>query len=113
MALKSTNSLKLNSSAEETDWYVSAEGRKQTLKEFERALKDGTLILSPGLQIPPTDPDVLKELLAKARANATRPISIRLSGEDIELAKDIASKRGSRYQTVLQEAIHKGLKEAV
>ena len=113
MAPKSTNPLELNSSAEEADWYASAEERKQTLKEFERALKDGTLMHSSGLQIPPTDPDVLKELLAKARANATRPISIRLSVADIELAKAIASKRGSGYQTVLKEAIHKGLKRAV
>jgi predicted DNA binding CopG/RHH family protein len=39
-------------------------------------------------------------------------VSIRLSVADIELAKDIASKRGTGYQTVLKEAIRYGLKQA-
>jgi predicted DNA binding CopG/RHH family protein len=37
-------------------------------------------------------------------------VSIRLSVADIELAKNIASKRGTGYQTVLKEAIRYGLK---
>jgi hypothetical protein len=92
------------------DWYASPEGRRQTQREFERALKDGTLIHSSGSRTPRTNPDVLKTLLERAKANATRPVSIRLSIADIELAKNIASKRGTGYQTVLKEAIRVGLK---
>jgi hypothetical protein len=97
---------------ENADWYASAEGRQQTQREFERALRAGLVIRSSGLRIPRTNPDVLKTLLAQAKANATRPVSIRLAVADIELAKDIASRRGTGYQTVLKEAIRNGLKRA-
>jgi predicted DNA binding CopG/RHH family protein len=36
----------------------------------------------------------------------------RLSVADIELARDIASRRGTGYQTVLKEAIRYGLRRA-
>ena len=39
-------------------------------------------------------------------------MSIRLCVADIERAKDIASKRGTGYQTVLKEAMRYGLKRA-
>src|SRR5580698_6326853 len=110
MPLKSTKPHKSEPTAGEPDWYASAEGRRQTQREFERALKNGTLIHSPGSRTPRTNPDVIDALLEQAKANATRPVSIRLSITDIELAKNIASKRGTRYQTVLKEAIRVGLK---
>ena len=100
------------SKAEATDWCASPEGRRQTQREFERALRDGTPIRSSGSRIPPANPGVLRALLEQAKANATRPVSIRLSVADIELAKSIASKRGAGYQTVLKEAIRYGLKRA-
>jgi hypothetical protein len=112
MPRKSTRLLESKFKTEEPDWYRSAEGRRQTQREFERALKDGTLVRSSGSRIPRTNPDVLKTLLEQAKANATRPVSIRLSVADIELAKTIASKRGTGYQTVLKEAIRYGLKRA-
>ena len=54
----------------------------------------------------PTNPNVLKSLLEQAKARATRPVA------DIELAKNIADKRGTGYQTVIKEALHYGLKRA-
>jgi hypothetical protein len=110
MPRKSTMLDESNAKAEETDWYANPEGRRQTQREFERALKDGSLIRSSGSGIPQTNPEVLRTLLEQAKANATRPVSIRLSVADIELAKSIASKRGTGYQTVLKEAIRYGLK---
>jgi len=112
MPRKSTELRESRSITEEADWYASPEGRRQTQREFERALKAGTLVRSSGSRIPRTNPDVLKTLLEQAKANATRPVSIRLSVADIELAKNIASKRGTGYQTVLKEAIRHGLKRA-
>ena len=88
--------------AEETAWYASPEGRRQTQREFERALKNGTLIRSSGSRIPRTNADVLETLLKQAKVNATRPVSLRLSIADIELAKGPASQRKIGYQTVLQ-----------
>ena len=110
MPRKSTRLPEPKTAAEETDWYASPEGRRQTQREFERALKQGTLVRSSGSRIPRTK--VLEALLEQAKANATRPVSIRLSIADIELAKSIASKRGTGYQTVLKEAIRHGLKRA-
>jgi hypothetical protein len=94
----------------ESDWYASAEGRRQTQREFERALKKGTLVPSSGSRITRTSPDLLKTLLEQAKLNATRPVSIRLPIADIERAREIASERGTGYQTVLKEAIRRGLR---
>jgi ABC-type branched-subunit amino acid transport system substrate-binding protein len=100
------------SEAEEADWYATAAGRRQTQREFERAIKAGTLIVNPkGLNIPRTDPKILAELLARAKEKATQAISLRVSVADIEVAKKIAAKRGVGYQTVLKEAIRNGLKK--
>src|ERR1700730_4947701 len=98
MPRQSTRLLESKSKTQEPDWYASPAGRRQTQREFKRALKDGTLVRSSGSRIPRTNPKVLEALLEQAKANATRPVSIRLSLADIELAKRIASKRGIRYQ---------------
>jgi len=84
----------------------------QTQREFERALKNGILIRSSGSRIRRTNPTVFETLLKQAKANATRPVSLRLSIADIELAKSLASQRGIGYQTVLKQAIRSGLKHA-
>jgi hypothetical protein len=112
MPRKSTKPSESRSELAETDWYASPEGRRQTQREFERALKNGTLIRSSGSRVPRSDPDVLDALLKQAKANATRPVSLRLSIADIDLARSIASRRGIGYQTVLKQAIRKGLKRA-
>ena len=112
MPRKSTRLAKPKLVTEESDWYQSPEGRRQTQREFERALKDGTLVRSSGSRIPRTNPKVLQALLEQAKRNATRPVSLRLSLADIELAKSIASKQGIGYQTMLKQAIRTGLKRA-
>ena len=94
------------------DWHATPEGRRQTRREFERALKTGTLIRSEGSAIPRTDEKVLAELMRQAKRNATRAISIRLSIADIELARRIAERQGTGYQTVLKQAIRAGLRKA-
>jgi len=98
---------------EQSDWYATPDGRRQTQREFERALKSGTMIRSAGASIPGTDRKVLEALLRQAKENATRLVSIRVPVADIERAKSIASKRGIDYQTVLKQAMRRGLKRAV
>ena len=112
MPRKSAELTKSKSETEEVDWYASPEGRRRTQREFERALKNGTLIRSGGARMPRTDPKVLERLLEQAKASATRPVSIRVPVADIELAKSIASKRGIGYQTVLKQAMREGLRRA-
>ena len=100
------------SEAENADWYATPEGRRQTQREFERALKNGALIVNPkGLNIPLPDPKVLAELLARAKENATKAISLRVPIADLEAAKKIAARKRVGYQTVLKQAIRHGLKK--
>jgi ABC-type branched-subunit amino acid transport system substrate-binding protein len=112
MRRKSTEMPAFKSEAEEADWYATPAGRRQTQREFERAIKEGTLMVNPqGLNIPRTDPKILSELLARAKEKATQAISLRVSVADIEAAKKIAANRGVGYQTVLKQAIRDGLKK--
>jgi len=96
--------------AAEAAWYASPEGRRQTQREFERALKRGTVLRSQGARIPLSDAKVLAELVEQAKAKATKAISIRVPVADIERAQEIADKQGVGYQTVLKHAIREGLR---
>jgi uncharacterized protein (DUF4415 family) len=107
-----TKELEFSSEAAEADWYASAEGRRQTQRELELAIRNGTVVNSPGADIVRTDPELLARLMDQAKARATRAVSIRLSVADIELAREIGAKKGKGYQTVLKEAIRTGLRGA-
>ena len=98
--------------SQEASWYATPEGRRQTKREFARALKEGTLIRASGSQIANTDPKVLEQLMVQAKQNATRAISIRVPIADLEQAQRIAKGAGVGYQTVLKKAIREGLKIA-
>ncbi|MBE7545257.1 MAG: hypothetical protein M9913_23565 [Bryobacteraceae bacterium] len=56
----------MKSEKTEAAWYASPAGRRQTRREFERALKDGTLHRSTGANIPRTDPRELAALVEEA-----------------------------------------------
>jgi predicted DNA binding CopG/RHH family protein len=99
------------SSVSDPTWYTTQAGRLQTQKEFERALRSGTLMTSKGSTISRSDAKVLAELAEKAHANATRAISIRLPLSDLDRARRIASKQGIGYQTVLKRAIRAGMEK--
>ena len=112
MPQKSTNVPKFKTGAEEAGWYATPQGRRQTRREFARALKDGTLLRSTGSKIAKTEPKLLERLMEEAKRNATRSISIRVPIADLEQAQRIAAKTGVGYQTVLKQAIRDGLKRA-
>lgn len=112
MPRKSTNLPSFKSDIEEADWYATPQGRRQTQREFARALRAGTLSRSAGLKVAKTDPRLLEQLMEQARESATRPISLRIPIADLERAKRIAEETGVGYQTVLKQAIRKGLKKA-
>jgi hypothetical protein len=104
--------MKLRTKSGEADWYATPAGRRQTQREFARALKEGTLVRSAGSKITKSDPKMLEKLLEEARRYATRSISIRVPIADLEQAQEIAERTGVGYQTVLKEAIRAGLKRA-
>lgn len=83
----------------EAAWYAAPAGRRQTQREFERALRQGTLLRSPGSPIRPTDLKVLAELVEQAKAKATKAISIRLPVADLERARQIAAREGIGHQS--------------
>lgn len=112
MPRKSSNVRAFKSEADEADWYASTDGRRQTQREFARALRKGTLSRSEGVKITRTDRKVLEYLMQQAKENATRAISIRVPIADIEHAKRIGAETGVGYQTVLKRAIRTGLKRA-
>ncbi len=112
MPRKSTKAPTFKSESEEADWLASPAGRRSALREFTRAIKDGTLVVNPtGLKIQRTDPKVLDGIVKQAMENATRAISIRIPVTDLARAKQIAAKQGVGYQTVLKDAIREGLKK--
>jgi predicted DNA binding CopG/RHH family protein len=80
-------------------------------REFERAMREGTLVRSEGSKIPLTDVNVLAELAERAKARATKAISIRVPVADLERAQQIAAREGTGYQTILKRAIRAGLKK--
>lgn len=49
--------------------------------------------------------------MEQAKENTTRAISIRLPIADLERARQIAEDTGVGYQSVLKQAIRKGLKK--
>lgn len=106
MLRKSTRKPEFNSEAKESAWYTTAEGRRQTRREYEKALKRGTISRSDGV-----DDAVLRQLMEQAKERTTRAISIRLPIADIERAQTMAGQRGVGYQTVLKDAIRKGLRK--
>ena len=113
MALKSAERLTFKSEAEEADWYATPQGRERTQREFERALRAGTVTRLNSAKIKRTDAQALAQLMEQAKAKATKAISIRLSIVDLELAKSIAEAKGIGYQSVLKQAIRAGLKKTV
>jgi hypothetical protein len=112
MPRKSTKVPRFKSEADEAEWYATPQGRKQTQREFARALKAGTLIRSTGSKVAKTDPKILHQLMEQAKRDATRSISVRVPIADLEQARRIADKAGIGYQTVLKQAIREGLRRA-
>ena len=112
MPRNSTNVPRFKSEAEEADWYATPEGRRQTQREFVRALRAGSLSRSPGMKAAKTNPKALQQLMEQAKERATRAISIRIPIADLERAERIAEETGVGYQTVLKRAIREGLKKA-
>ncbi len=111
MPRRSTEIPDFKSEAEEADWYATPIGRRYTLREFTRAAKAGTLHGSAGLKATKTSAKFLAQLVKQAKENATQAISIRIPIADLERAKQIAEETGAGYQTVLKQAIRKGLKK--
>jgi predicted DNA binding CopG/RHH family protein len=67
------------------------------------------LRLAKGFTDQPNDPAVIQAIIDRAAEKQTRPISIRISLEDLNAAKRLAGESGIRYQRILKDLIHDGL----
>ena len=80
---------------EEADWWYR--NRDKIARDFELAAKKG--------ELKPLDKATLRARLA------SRVITIRLPEEDIELARQQASKKGLPYQTYIKSLLHQVLRQ--
>ena len=80
---------------EEADWWYR--NRDKIAKDFEQAAQKG--------ELKPLDKATLRARLA------SRVITIRLPEEDIELARQQASKKGLPYQTYIKSLLHEALRQ--
>jgi predicted DNA binding CopG/RHH family protein len=85
--------------AEEAEWWYKNRARLD--KDLLQARRKG--------ELKRLDRATLKRRLAAARS---RVISIRLPEDDIELARQQASRRGLPYQTYIKSVLHQALRQA-
>src|SRR5215831_10745668 len=74
---KSTKIPKFKSTAAEAEWYATPEDRRQTQREFARALRTGTLSRSPELKAARTAPRILEQLMEQAKESDPRDFASR------------------------------------
>lgn len=87
---------KFSSEAEEAEWWYAQ--RDQLTAKAEAALTRGSLKLRRLAPSPPESP-----------ATPARNITIRVADQDLTRARDLAAKRGLRYQTYLKMLLHEAL----
>jgi predicted DNA binding CopG/RHH family protein len=85
--------------AEEAEWWYKNRARLD--KDFLQAARKG--------ELKRLDRATLKRRLA---ASKSRVISIRLPEDDIELARQQASRKGLPYQTYIKSVLHQALRQA-
>jgi predicted DNA binding CopG/RHH family protein len=87
------------SEAEEAEWWYKNRARLD--RDLVDAAKKGTLKR--------LDQATLKAHLA---ASKSRVVSIRLPENDIELAREQATRKGLPYQTYIKSVLHQALRQA-
>ncbi|MGA2143597.1 MAG: CopG family antitoxin [Bryobacteraceae bacterium] len=95
--MKKTNELpKFASEAEEADWWAGREGRTFVKQKSATAQKGN---------VPKGS-----RLVGQLNRTATTQIALRLPGPDLAKAREIATRKGIGYQTLLKMLVHEGLR---
>ena len=87
---------KFANEAEEADWWTSREGREFVKQRSAEPLKE------------PSAPKGSR-LVGQLNRTASVQIALRLPEPDITKAREIASRKGVGYQTLLKMLVHEGL----
>jgi hypothetical protein len=87
---------KFANEAEEADWWTSREGREFVKQKSAELLKKGSAPRG-------------SRLVGQLNRTPTVQIALRLPEPDITKAREIASRKGVGYQTLLKMLVHEGL----
>ena len=87
---------KFANEAEEADWWASRQGREFAKQKSAESLKKGAAPKG-------------SRLVGQLNRTPTVQIALRLPEPDITKAREIASRKGVGYQTLLKMLVHEGL----
>jgi hypothetical protein len=96
MKTKPTGIPKFANEAEEADWWASRQGREFVKRKSADPLKRGAAPKG-------------SRLVGQLNRTPTVQIALRLPEPDITKAREIASRKGVGYQTLLKMLVHDGL----
>jgi hypothetical protein len=96
MKTKPTGIPKFANEAEEADWWASRQGREFVKRKSADPLKRGAAPKG-------------SRLVGQLNRTPTVQIALRLPEPDITKAREIASRKGVGYQTLLKMLVHEGL----
>jgi hypothetical protein len=97
MKKKSTDVPKFANEGEEADWWASSQGRR-----FVKQKSTGAARKRSGLPGP--------RLVNRLGRATTVQIALRLPEPDVTKAREIATRKGIGYQTLLKMLVHEGLR---
>ncbi len=80
--------------AEESQWWD--DNPKYAAELLKKAIADGTAVIG-------------RKKIAVTDAAPARSVSIRLAASDLEIARQIAKKKGLPYQTYIKAILHQAL----
>ena len=96
MKTKPTGIPKFANEAEEADWWASRQGREFVKRKSADPLKRGAAPKG-------------SRLVGQLNRTPTVQIALRLPEPDITKAREIATRKGVGYQTLLKMLVHEGL----
>jgi hypothetical protein len=97
MKTKPTDIPKFGNEAEEADWWASRQGREFVKRKSAES---------------PKEPNAPKgsRLVGQLSRTASVQIALRLPEPDVTKAREIATRKGVGYQTLLKMLVHEGLR---
>jgi hypothetical protein len=96
MKMKPTDVPKFANEGEEANWWASRQGREFVKRKSAEPLKKGAAPKG-------------SRLVGQLNRTPTVQIALRLPEPDITKAREIASRKGVGYQTLLKMLVHEGL----
>jgi hypothetical protein len=88
---------KFANEAEEADWWASRQGREFVKQNAAGTAKKGIALKG-------------SRLVRQLSRTASVQIALRLPGPDLTKAREIATRKGIGYQTLLKMLVHEGLR---